>query len=41
MIKPATLHKFTRILYLLNKLDKGRITLTQEAKELGFSVRTL
>ena len=41
MIKPATLHKFTRILYLLNKLDQGRITLTQEAKELGFSVRTL
>ncbi len=41
MIKPATLHKFTRILYLLNKLDKGRITLTQEAKELGFSARTL
>lgn len=36
MIKPATLHKFTRILYLLNKLDKGRITLTQEAKELVF-----
>lgn len=41
MIKAATLHKFTRILYLLNKLDKGRITLTQEAKELGFSARTL
>ncbi len=41
MIKSATLHKFTRILYLLNKLDKGRITLTQEAKELGFSARTL
>ena len=41
MIKPATLHKFTRILYLLNKLKRGRITLTQEAKELGFSVRTL
>lgn len=41
MIKSATLHKFTRILYLLNKLDRGRITLTQEAKSLGFSVRTL
>ncbi|WP_428062711.1 helix-turn-helix transcriptional regulator [Candidatus Avelusimicrobium fimicolum] len=41
MLKSATLHKFTRILYLLNKLDKGRITLTQEAKELGFSARTL
>ena len=41
MIKHATLHKFTRILYLLNKLDKGRITLTREAKELGFSARTL
>ena len=41
MIKSATLHKFTRILYLLNKLDRGRITLTQEAKELGFSARTL
>ena len=41
MIKSATLHKFTRILYLLNKLDKGLITLTQEAKELGFSARTL
>lgn len=41
MIKSATLHKFTRILYLLNKLDKGTITLTQEAKELGFSARTL
>lgn len=41
MIKSATLHKFTRILYLLNKLDKGRITLAQEAKDLGFSARTL
>ena len=41
MIKSATLHKFTCILYLLNKLDRGRITLTQEAKELGFSARTL
>lgn len=41
MIKSATLHKFTRILYLLNKLDKGTVTLTQEAKELGFSTRTL
>lgn len=41
MIKSATLNKFTRILYLLNKLDKGPITLTQEAKGLGFSARTL
>lgn len=41
MIKSATLNKFTRILYLLNKLDKGPITLTQEAKSLGFSARTL
>lgn len=41
MIKSATLHKFTRILYLLNKLDKGTVTLAQEAKGLGFSTRTL
>lgn len=41
MIKSATLHKFTRILYLLNKLDKGTVNLAQEAKALGFSARTL
>lgn len=41
MLKSATLHKFTRILYLLNKLNKGRVTLAQEAKHLGFSARTL
>ena len=41
MLKSASLHKFTRILYLLNKLNNGRVTLAQEAKRLGFSARTL
>ena len=41
MFKPATLHKFTRILYLLNKLDTGCVILSRQARELGFSARTL
>lgn len=40
-MKTANIKKFTRILYLLHKLEGGSINLTVEAKELGFSVRTL
>ncbi len=40
-MKTANIKKFTRILYLLHKLEGGSINLAVEAKELGFSVRTL
>ena len=41
MIKQKTIKKFTRILYLINKLDGGKVNLVKEAQNLGFSERTL
>ncbi|MBD9150415.1 MAG: hypothetical protein EGQ14_06375, partial [Spirochaetia bacterium] len=40
-IKKASLSKMNRILYLLAKLQRGSVNLAVEARELGFSVRTL
>lgn len=40
-IKKASLSKMNRILYLLAKLQRGSVNLSVEARELGFSVRTL
>lgn len=41
MIKQKTIKKFTRILYLINKLDSGTVNLLKEAQNLGFAQRTL
>lgn len=40
-MKQRTIKKFTRILYLINKLNRGQINLAKEAKVIGFSERTL
>ncbi len=39
--KESTDKKITRLLYLLNRLDKGEVSLNQAAKEMGVVLRTV